>query len=135
MIKLEDIIENELDFHGYGTAKIEIEQQSDDINPFTCELHQTLFNIQEFNPALKVINITLAYQNDKNDIAFGVVETKDELQFLMTSARKHSAPKKKSDNRFFKTPRLSFAESILNKVALIEFCCRGSKIRDLIQNL
>ena len=107
MIKLEDIIENELDFHGYGTAKIEIEQQSDDINPFTCELHQTLFNIQEFNPALKVINITLAYQNDKNDIAFGVVETKDELKFLMTSARKHSASKKKVITGSLKHPDLA----------------------------
>ena len=38
----EDIIENELDFHGYGAAEIEVQQQSDDINPFKCELHQTL---------------------------------------------------------------------------------------------
>ena len=28
----EDITENELDFHGYGTAKIDIQQQPDDIN-------------------------------------------------------------------------------------------------------
>ena len=49
------IIENELDFHGYGTAKIEIQQQPDDINPFTCELHQNLFDILEFYPAVKVI--------------------------------------------------------------------------------
>ena len=91
MIKLEDITKNELDFHDYGTAKIEIEQQPDDINPFTCELHQTLFDIQEFNPALKVINITLAYQNDKNDIDFGVVETKDGLKWkkVITGSLKH----------------------------------------------
>ena len=36
----EDIIENELDFRGYGTAEIEVQQQPDDINPFKCELHQ-----------------------------------------------------------------------------------------------
>ena len=28
----EDITENEPDFHGYGTAKIDIQQQPDDIN-------------------------------------------------------------------------------------------------------
>ena len=38
----EDIIEKELNFHGYGTAKIEIQQDPDDINPFACELHQIL---------------------------------------------------------------------------------------------
>ena len=32
--------ENELDF--YGSVNIEIQQQPDDINPFTCELNQTL---------------------------------------------------------------------------------------------
>ena len=46
----ENITENELDFHGYGTGKIEIQQQSDDINPFTCELHQTLFDILDLKP-------------------------------------------------------------------------------------
>ena len=34
----EDIKENELDFYDDGTAKIEIQQQPDAINPFTCEL-------------------------------------------------------------------------------------------------
>ena len=33
-------IENELDFHGYGTAKIEIQQQPDDITPSMSELHK-----------------------------------------------------------------------------------------------
>ena len=79
----EDIIENELDFHGYGTAKIEIQQQPDDINPFTCELHQTLFDVLDFNPGLREINITLAYENDENDIDFGVAEKT--MKLLMTS--------------------------------------------------
>ena len=39
-INFEDIIENELDFHGYGTANIEIQQQLDDVNPFTYELRE-----------------------------------------------------------------------------------------------
>ena len=82
-------------FHGYGTAKIEIQQQPGDINLSTCELHQTLFDILDFNPALKVINITLAYKNDENDIDFVVAEKKDELRLLMTSARELSAPTKK----------------------------------------
>ena len=38
-------------FHGYGTAKIEIQQQPDYINPFTRELHQTLLDVLDFNPA------------------------------------------------------------------------------------
>ena len=41
--------ENELDF--YGSVNIEIQQQPDDINPFTCELNQTFFNVLDFNPA------------------------------------------------------------------------------------
>ena len=77
----EDIIENELDFHGYGNVKIEnptTARQLDDINikPLTCELHETLLGIVDFNPALKVINITLAYENDENNIDFGVAEKK-----------------------------------------------------------
>ena len=44
----QDNVANELDFHSYGTAKIEIQQQPDDINPFTYELHQTLYDILEF---------------------------------------------------------------------------------------
>ena len=64
----EDIIENELDFHDYGTAKIKIQQLPRDINPFTCELHQIMFDILDFNPALTVINITPAYKNHENDI-------------------------------------------------------------------
>ena len=84
-------IENELDFHGYGTAKIEIQQQPDDINPFTYELHQTLFDLLDFNPALKVINITLAYESDENDIDFGEAEKNDRLVLIMTLARERSA--------------------------------------------
>ena len=91
----EDITKNELDFHGYDTAKIEIQQQPDDMNPFTCELHQVLFDIIDFNPELKVINITLAYENDENDIEFEVAEKKDRLKLLMTSSRELSAPTKK----------------------------------------
>ena len=64
----EDIIENELDFHDYGTVKIEVQQQPHDINPLTCELHQTMFVVLESNPALKVIYMTLAYENDENGI-------------------------------------------------------------------
>ena len=52
----EDIIGNEIDFHGYGTAKIEIQQQQNDINPFKCELHQTLLDVLDFNPAYKLIH-------------------------------------------------------------------------------
>lgn len=57
----EDIRENKLDFHGYGAAKIEIQLQPDDANPFTCELLQSLFHDLDFNLAVKVINITLAH--------------------------------------------------------------------------
>ena len=103
---LKDNIENELHFHGYGTTKIETQQQPDDINPFTCELHQTLYDILEFNPALKVINITLVYKNNENDTDLGVVENKDGLKLLMTSARELFAPTKKSGS-----------ESIFSKVA------------------
>ena len=77
---LRDIIETELDFHGYGTAKIESQLQLGDINPFMCELHQNLFDILDFNPAVKLINITLPYENDENDIDFGVVEQKNGLK-------------------------------------------------------
>ena len=91
----ESIIENELDFHDYGTTKIEIKHQPGDINPFTCQLHQTLFDVLDFNPALKVINITLAYKNDENNIDFRVAEKKDGLKLLMTSTRELSAPTKK----------------------------------------
>ena len=70
----ENIIENELDFNGYGTAQVDIQQQPDDVNPFTSELHQTLFNTLDLNPTLKMINITLAYKNNENDIKFGVGE-------------------------------------------------------------
>ena len=91
----ENIKENELDFHGHGTAKIEMQQQPDDINPFTCELQQTLFDILEFNPALKVTNITLAYKNDENVIDLGEAEKKNGMKLLMTSARELSAPRKK----------------------------------------
>ena len=91
----ESIIENELDFHDYGTTKIEIKQQPGDINPFTCQLHQTLFDVLDFNPALKMINITLAYKNDENNIDFRVAEKKDGLKLLMTSTRELSAPTKK----------------------------------------
>ena len=101
----ESNITNELDFHGYDTVEIEIQQQSDDINHFTCELHQTLYGILEFNPALKVINITLVYENDENDIDLGVVEKKDGSKLFMTSARE------KSGNRFLKIPEMSCAES------------------------
>ena len=31
-------------------------------NPLTCELHQTMFDVLDFNPALKVINIILTYE-------------------------------------------------------------------------
>ena len=39
-LNFKDIIENELDFHGYKNAKIEIQQQPDDINSFMCELRE-----------------------------------------------------------------------------------------------
>ena len=44
------------------------QQQPHDINPLTCELHQTMFDVLDFNSALKKINITLAYKNDENNI-------------------------------------------------------------------
>ena len=91
----EDLIENELEFHGYGTRKIEIQQQPDDINLFKCELHSTLFGILDLNPALKVLNSTLAYHNDENDVNFGSAEKQDVLKLLMASAREVSASTKK----------------------------------------
>ena len=42
-----------------------------------------------------MINITLVYENDENDIDLGVVEKKDGLKLLMTSTRELSAPTKK----------------------------------------
>ena len=48
-----------LTFMAMALRKIEIQQQSGDINPFTRELHRTLFDVLDFNPAWKVINITL----------------------------------------------------------------------------
>ena len=39
-LNFKDIIENELDFHGYMNAKSEIQQQPDDINSFMCELRE-----------------------------------------------------------------------------------------------
>ena len=53
------------------------------------------FDILDFNLALKVINITLAYGNDENNIDFGVAEKKDRLKLLMTSAHELSAPTRK----------------------------------------
>ena len=91
----EDLIENELEFHGHGTRKIEIQQQPDDINLFKCELHSTLFGILDLNPALKVLNSTLAYHNDENDVNFGSAEKQDVLKLLMASAREVSASTKK----------------------------------------
>ena len=91
----EDIIESDIDCHDYGTVKIEIQQQPDDINPFTCELHQTLFDVLNFSPGLKVIYITQAYENDENNIDFWVALKKDGLKLLMRSTRKLSAPTKK----------------------------------------
>ena len=64
-------------------------------NLFKCELHETLFDILDFNPALKVLNIFLAYQTDENDVNFGLVEKLDVLKLLMTSAREVSASAKK----------------------------------------
>ena len=54
-----------------------------------------MYDILKFNPAFKVINITLVYENDENDIDLGVVEKKDGLKLLMTSTRELSAPTKK----------------------------------------
>ena len=68
------------------TAKIDIQQQPDDINPFICELHQTLFDVLDFNPTLEGINTTLAYKNNRK---------KDRLKLLMMSACKLSALSKK----------------------------------------
>ena len=72
-----------------------MQQKPDDVTPFTGELHQTLFDVLGFNPALKVINITLAYENDENNIDLGVAEKKDGYKLKMTSAPKPSAPTKK----------------------------------------
>ena len=38
--------------------------------------NHSLFEILDFNPAVKVTNITLGYENDENDIGFGVAEKK-----------------------------------------------------------
>ena len=44
---------------------------------------------------MKVVNIPLSYENDENDIEFGVAEKNDGLMLLMTRARKLSAPTNK----------------------------------------
>ena len=77
-------------------------------------MHQTLFDVLDFNLALKVINVTVFYENDENDIDFGVPENKDGL---MTSARELSSYTEKSDNRFLKTRQQSCEEHIFSKVA------------------
>ena len=48
--------------------KSEIQQHPHVINPLTFALHQTIFDVLHFNAALKVINITMAYDNDENSI-------------------------------------------------------------------
>ena len=79
-----------LTFMTVALGKIEIQQQPNNINLFTCELHQTLANLLVFSPAFKVINITLANENEGNDTGIGVAEKKDGLKLLMTSAYKIS---------------------------------------------
>ena len=54
-----------------------------------------MFDVLAFNSPLNVINVTLAYENDENNIDFGLAEKKDGLKLLMTSACKLSAPTKK----------------------------------------
>ena len=54
-----------------------------------------MFDILDFNPALKVLNSFLVYQNDENDVNFGLAEKLDVLKLLMTSAREVSASAKK----------------------------------------
>ena len=44
---------------------------------------------------MKVVNIPLAYENDENDIEFGVAEQNDGLMLFMTPERKRSAPTNK----------------------------------------
>ena len=44
---------------------------------------------------MKVVNVPLAYENDENDIEFGVAEKNDGLMLFMTRARKLSAPANK----------------------------------------
>ena len=44
---------------------------------------------------MKVVNIPLAYENDENDIEFGVAEKNDGLMLFMTPERKRSAPTNK----------------------------------------
>ena len=75
-------------FMTVALGKIEIQQQPNNINLFTCELHQILANVLVFNPAFKVINITLANENEENDTGIGVAEKKDGLKLLMTSPAK-----------------------------------------------
>ena len=43
-----------------------------------------------------MINITLVYEIDENDIDLREVEKKDGLKLLMTPAREHSVPTKKN---------------------------------------
>ena len=107
----ENMIENELDFNGYGTAQIDIQQQSDEINPFTCGLHQTLFDTLYLNPALKMINITLAYENNEKNIDFEVRKTKDRLNLIMTPGRELSAPIKKKVRIGYSEPKSERAGS------------------------
>ena len=54
-----------------------------------------MFDVLAFNLPLNVINVTLAYENDENNIDFGLAEKKDGLKLLMTSACNLSAPTKK----------------------------------------
>ena len=64
-----------MNFNFYGTVKIEVQEQPDGINTFVNYIKLCL-TLLDVNSALKVIKITLAYQNDENDTHLGVAEKK-----------------------------------------------------------
>ena len=62
-----------------------------------------MFDVLDFNPALKVMSITLAYENHENDIDFRVAEMKDGLK--MDWGQHAKFLHEKTDNRFLKFQR------------------------------
>ena len=77
-----------------------------------------MFDVLDFNPVLKVINITLAYKNDKNDTDIGIAEKKRWIEVVNDiSTQTFCYYKEKKDNSFLKTPERGFAEPMFSKIA------------------
>ena len=55
---------DELSFSSFETAKIEMQESLGGLDRFLCDLDQTLYEILDFNHAIRTINITVQYNDD-----------------------------------------------------------------------